>query len=72
MRWSFNTRVCIYSSKKQFWLWKQAGRPRESDNIFFVKMKVAKKNLISAQRQQEACLRKNRYDVDSSLDDFNT
>lgn len=25
-------------------------------------MKVAKKNLRSAQRQQEACLRKNRYD----------
>jgi hypothetical protein len=47
--WSEHIKDPSRFSKKQFWLWKQAGRPRESDDIFFVNIKVAKKNLRSVQ-----------------------
>lgn len=60
-QWPDNIKQLSKDSKHKFWLWKQAGRPRDTDNQLFIDMKTAKKALRSGQRQNEAVARNHKY-----------
>ena len=49
-------------SKEKFWKWKEAGKPKMHDNLQYLDMRIAKKQLRRLQRQHEATSRTMRYE----------
>jgi len=52
--WSPTIQLASQDSKKAFWEWKEAGRPKQKDDVTFTTMKEKKRDLRRAQRKHEA------------------